>query len=81
MTPADNPEAYLNAFEWMAMTVGWERSKWAAVLIPCLLGPAYTKVRAAILQMLNLSPEVYRRQLQEIDFGPDYQPHAIGQDI
>lgn len=31
--------------------------------------------------MLNLSPEAYRRRLREIEFGPDYQPQAIGQKI
>lgn len=32
----------------------------------------YLKVRVAILQTLNLSPEACRRQLCEIEFGPDY---------
>lgn len=68
---------------------------WAGVLIPCPIGPAqqavdmapladlnnYDKNHTAILQMLNLSPEVYRRRLREIDFGPDYQPRTIGQQI
>lgn len=58
------------------------------VLIPCLIRLAqqvidtlltrdlndYTKVRAAILQTLNLSPEADRRWLKEREFGPDYHP-------
>lgn len=73
MTPTDDPKAYLNAFECMATLAGWAQAQWAAVLIPCLIEPAqqavdtlpatdlndYPKVRAAILQMLNLSPEAY----------------------
>lgn len=35
-------------------------------------------VREAILQPLNLSPEVYRRRLREIEFGPEYHPRLTG---
>lgn len=41
----------------------------------------YKRVKAAILQTLNLSPEAYRRQLCEIEFGPDYHHKLIGQKI
>lgn len=92
MTPANDPEAYLNTFERMATAAGWERATWAAVLIPCLISPAqqvmetvaladlndYDKACAAILNMFNLSPKVYRRRLRETYFGPDYQPRATG---
>lgn len=77
----------------MATAAGWERSSWFAVLIPCLIGPTqqavdtvpladlndYDKVQAAIIKMLSMSPEAYRRRLRKIDFGPEYQPRAIGQ--
>lgn len=95
MTPVDDPEAYLNAFERMATAARWAQTQWAIVLIPCLIGPAQQavdtlpasdlndspKMNATILQMLNLSPKVYRRRLCEIDFGPDFQPHLVGQQI
>lgn len=65
------------------------------MLIPCLIGPAqqaidtllmsdftdYAKVRGAILQTLNHSPEASSRHLRNINFGPDYHPRLIGQRI
>lgn len=41
----------------------------------------YTRVTAAILQTLKLSPEAYCRPLWDIDFVPDYHPWVIGQYI
>lgn len=73
MMPDDDPEAFLNTFECTPTATGWAQDQWAAVLIPCLIGPAqqavdtlsptnltdYARVRAAILQTLNLSPKAY----------------------
>lgn len=73
MTPADDPEAYLNIFERTMMAVGWAPDQWAAVLISYLIRPAqqvvhtllpadlnvYAQVRAAILKTFNLSPKAY----------------------
>lgn len=95
MAPADDPEAYLNAFERMATAVGWDKVSWVSVLIPCLIGPAqqtvdtvplaelndYAKVHKAIMQMFNLNPEAYRQRLREIEFSLDYQLKTIGQKI
>lgn len=69
MTKEDDIEAYINAFE--STAAGWAKSQWAAVLIPCLIGPAqqavdtlptqdlgdYKYVREAILQTLKLNLE------------------------
>lgn len=41
----------------------------------------YARLRAAILQTFNLSPEAYRRWLRDIDFGPDYHPRLFVQQI
>lgn len=41
----------------------------------------HKKVREAILQTLNLSPEAYHQCLCEIEFGLDYHPQLIGQCI
>lgn len=74
ITPADDPEAYLNTFEWMAKAARWGKVTWPGVLMPCLIGSVqqavdtvpladlnnYDKIRTAILQMLNLIPELYR---------------------
>lgn len=95
MMPEDDPEALLNAFKRTAMAVGWAQTQWVAMLILCLIGLVqqevdtvpeadlndYTKVCAAILQTLNLSPEAYRPRLHKTEFGPDYRPRVIGQKI
>lgn len=95
MTITGDPEEYLNAFEMMATMEGWERAMWAAVLKPYLIGVAqeavqklsianlndYDTLRASIMKTLNPTPEVYCRRLWEIEFGPPYQPWAIGQQI
>lgn len=39
--------------------------------------PNFLKVKKTILQILNLNPEAYHKQLREIEFGPDYQPRMI----
>lgn len=40
MMPEDDLEAFLNTFESTATAAGWAHHQWAAVLIPCLIGPA-----------------------------------------
>lgn len=39
------------------------------------------RVRYAILQMLNLSPEAYQGRLREIAFSPDYHPCFVAQKV
>lgn len=69
MTPDDDPEAHLNAFERTAVAAGWRAQQWSTILIPCLIGPAQQavnalplsdqpefQVRKAILQVLNINP-------------------------
>lgn len=74
---------------------GWLENQWLAVLILCPVGLAqpanktlpvediaeYWKAWAAILQMLNLSPETNWSCLREIEFDPDYHPLFVGQCI
>lgn len=94
ITLEDNPEAYLNAFECTATMARWVEAQWAALLIPSYQTMRqavntlpisdlnnYQKLCGAILQSLNMSPEVYQRRLREIKFGPDYHPCLIGQKI
>lgn len=80
MIYSDDSEAFINAFERM-------------LLVPCMFGLAQQavdtlladelanchKVKATILQILKQSPEAYRNRLREIEFGPDYHPHLVGQ--
>lgn len=95
MSKEDDPEAFINAFERMAVAAGWLEAQWSAILIPFLIGPAqlamdtlplqdlcdYKKVRAAVLQRLNLNPEAYLQWLWEIEFGLHYHSHRMGQRI
>lgn len=69
--PNNDPEGFLNTFEWMVMTAGWPTSQWSAILVPCLIGPDqqsvdtlllqelcdYKKVKTAVLQTFNLNHE------------------------
>lgn len=41
----------------------------------------YKKVWAAVLNMVNLSMEAYRRRRHNIEFGPDCHPHLTDQRI
>lgn len=75
--------------------MGWLESQWAAILIPSLVRLTqqvvdtlaaeevkdYGRVMEVILQMLNLNPEDYPRQLREVAFGPDYHPLLTTQKI
>lgn len=80
MTTDDDQEAFSNTLERSARAASWPEEQWAAILIPCLVGPAqqvvdtippkdvmdYGKMRDAILQMFNLSPKAYHRHLHEV---------------
>lgn len=88
MTKDDDPKAFINALERTAVAAGWPKAQWATVFIPCLIGLAqqsvdtlplhdlgkYKKVRAAVLQTLNLNPQGVSEVVREIDFGLDYHP-------
>lgn len=50
-------------------------------MLPTMDLANYAKVKAAILQTLNLSPEAYQQRLREIEFGTDYHPCILGQKI
>lgn len=40
MSMEDDMEAYLEVFEQMVITVGWDRGKWALLMGPLLIGQA-----------------------------------------
>lgn len=95
MTPNDDPEAFINAFERITIAAGWPTMQWSAILILCFIRPTqqamdtlplqdlcdYKKVKTAILQSLNLNPEANQWHLHKIEFGPNYHPCLIGQKI
>lgn len=53
MTPADDPEVYLNNFQRMATAAGWAQTQWATILIPCLIGPTQPAVDTLPASGLN----------------------------
>lgn len=75
--------------------LGWHEMQWVAILMPCLVGPAqqavktlaaeevldYGKVKEAIFQTLNLSPEAFWRRLTAVVFSPGYHPRLTVQTI
>lgn len=95
MTAEDDPEVFLNSFEWSTLAAKWVEDQWAAILLSCLAGLAqqavdtrapeeamdYRRMWDAILQTLNLSPKAYMQQLQEVAFGPDYHLRLVAQKI
>lgn len=74
MTPADDPEAYLNAFEQTATITSWPEELWAASLIPCLMGPAQ--------QVVDMLPAIevggYPPEFEAINLN---HPHLMAQHI
>ncbi|XP_042299936.1 uncharacterized protein LOC121917889, partial [Sceloporus undulatus] len=95
MGPQDDVEAFLNTFERVAEAAQWPREQWALILTPCLTGPAqeavdtlaaedakdYGKVKATILQTLNISEDTYRLRLREMKWRPGLHPRTLGQKI
>ncbi|XP_042300278.1 zinc finger protein 24-like [Sceloporus undulatus] len=95
MGPQDDVEAFLNTFERVAMAAQWPQEEWALILTPCLTGPAqeavdtmaledawdYDKVKATILQTLNISEETYRMRLRDLHWKVGMHPRTLGQKI
>lgn len=91
MTKDDDPEAFINSFERMAITAIWPRSQWAAILTPYLSGTAqtvvdilpvmeakdYEIVRKTILSTLNIIKETYRMRTREAVFSPKQGPRWL----
>ncbi|MGH0138704.1 UNVERIFIED_CONTAM: hypothetical protein FKN15_067065 [Acipenser sinensis] len=48
MTAEDRPEAYLEVFEALATSAGWDQAQWASCLLPQLTGEAQASSENAI---------------------------------
>ena len=84
----DDLDSYLNRFERMARSKGWEQNEWAINLSALLTGRAlevysrldeqesqdYEKLRDALLRRYGLTGEGYRRKLRESRPDPDESP-------
>ncbi|XP_029770225.1 SCAN domain-containing protein 1-like [Terrapene carolina triunguis] len=94
-TPQDDPEAFLVTFERVAHIAGWAPNHWATLLAPYLTGTAqtvyqglstedardYTRVKAAILDALDISPETFRQQFRALSYTPGAQPRLVAQEL
>uniref|UniRef100_A0A8C3XMH5 Uncharacterized protein n=1 Tax=Chelydra serpentina TaxID=8475 RepID=A0A8C3XMH5_CHESE len=95
MGPDDDPEAYLVTFERVAAVAGWAPDQWATLLAPYLTGPAqkayrglpeeeariYVKVKSAILDAFDITPEIFRRRFWGKVYPPGAQPRMVAQEL
>ena len=91
MTPDDDPQSYLDAFEATAAACEWPRAEWAIRLLPLLSGEAqtaalalpagsraqYRDVRRAVLDRTGHSREDHRRRFRSARLGPEDRPFSF----
>ncbi|KYO35289.1 hypothetical protein Y1Q_0007887 [Alligator mississippiensis] len=87
VTKDDDPEAYIEAFEWTAIQMGLDRSQWGHQLGALVIDEAqaayralsreeaqdYEAVKAAILYRLEISPESYWQAFRVMEFRGELQ--------
>ncbi|XP_074843086.1 uncharacterized protein LOC142009235 [Carettochelys insculpta] len=95
MGPADDPEAFLVTFERVAVVAGWPRIQWATLLAPYLTGGAqrayralsmedaqdYDRVKAAVLDALDVSPETFPRRFRTLTYAPGARLRCVAQEL
>uniref|UniRef100_A0A674J660 SCAN box domain-containing protein n=1 Tax=Terrapene triunguis TaxID=2587831 RepID=A0A674J660_9SAUR len=95
MGPQDDPEAFLVTFERVAHVAGWAPDQWATLLAPYLTGTAqtvyrglspeeardYVRVKAAILDALDISPETFRQRFRALSYTPGARPQLVAQEL
>ncbi|XP_044843600.1 uncharacterized protein LOC123349509, partial [Mauremys mutica] len=95
MGPDDDPEAFLVTFERVALVAGWARDQWATLLAPYLTGPAqaayrglvteeardYDRVKAAVLDALDISPETFRQRFRRHTYPAGARPRMVAQTL
>nr|XP_033790762.1 uncharacterized protein LOC117355817 [Geotrypetes seraphini]XP_033790763.1 uncharacterized protein LOC117355817 [Geotrypetes seraphini] len=93
ITPDDEPDDFLSAFERTANAAGWPQEQWAARLLPCLAGETlaafqtlnpdlasnYQNVKAHILDYLGYTHEHYRQKFRSAKMGDYERPKALVQ--
>uniref|UniRef100_A0A452ITH0 SCAN box domain-containing protein n=1 Tax=Gopherus agassizii TaxID=38772 RepID=A0A452ITH0_9SAUR len=95
MGPGDDPEAFLVTFERVALIAGWARAQWATLLAPYFTGPTqlayrglatedakdYDRVKAVILDALNVSPDTFRQRFRGQTYPTSARPRLIAQGL
>lgn len=93
MTLEDDAEPYIKSFERAASQVELDRLQWASQLGPLVVGKVqatfrallweeaydYEKVKAAILQWLELTPDHYHRLFHAQKSKEDHRPRNLMQ--
>ncbi|XP_026502459.1 SCAN domain-containing protein 1-like [Terrapene carolina triunguis] len=93
MGPDDDPETFLVTFERVALVAGWPQVQWATLLAPYLTGTAqtayrglaaedardYSRVKAAILDALDVSPETFRQRFRSQTYPTGTRPRLVAQ--
>lgn len=93
MDPEDNPEAFLIIFERVTSAAKWPLEQWATLLAPYLTAQAtywglpaeeaqdYGRLKAAILDALEITPDTFRQRLWEKSYPPGTRPRAVAQQL
>uniref|UniRef100_A0A8C0GFA9 SCAN box domain-containing protein n=1 Tax=Chelonoidis abingdonii TaxID=106734 RepID=A0A8C0GFA9_CHEAB len=95
MGPEDDAEAFLTTFKRVALVAGWAREHWATLLAPYLMGPAqlayrglatedardYERVKAAILDALDISTETFQQRFRGQTYPPGARPRLVAQSL
>ncbi|KYO24464.1 hypothetical protein Y1Q_0002082 [Alligator mississippiensis] len=91
MTKDDDPEAYIEAFEWHALMTRLDKRYWASQLGALVVGKAqaayralsrddaldYEHVKEAILYHLEINPKHYRHQFRAKKGPEAKQPRVL----
>lgn len=86
--PEDDVEAFLKTFERTAEMAKWPKEQWSFILGPYLTGEAqtalqalpkgeaadYDKLKAAILDWYEITPETYRQKFRTLQYHPSMRP-------
>lgn len=88
MGPRDNQEAFLVTFEWAVTAACWLQEHWATLIAPYSKGLTqaayrgldpievleYSKVKATILDYMDINPETFHEQFRKKMYPLGTQP-------
>uniref|UniRef100_A0A8C8RLP7 SCAN box domain-containing protein n=1 Tax=Pelusios castaneus TaxID=367368 RepID=A0A8C8RLP7_9SAUR len=75
----DDPEAFLITFERVASAAGWPQGAYRALLDED--AQRYERVKAAILDALDVTPDTFRRRFRGKSYLLGTRPRAVAQEL